>query len=126
MACYFELHLFAAPRSEVLCAPTSMVGGKMAERADKAKRTTRASACMIRKGFLSHFPPAISTSPESGIKTAPHPWSDAPVMMAADAFSVGLMIRLRLYSRSYVVISRPNQPLPAEGSPGMSPAQSLG
>ncbi|MBE0184883.1 hypothetical protein E6W43_00045 [Bacillus sp. seq1] len=65
----------------------------MAEKADKAKRTARASACMIRKGFLSHFPPAILTSPESGIKTAPHPWSDASVMMAADAFSVGLMIR---------------------------------
>ncbi|RNF18558.1 hypothetical protein TcG_04824 [Trypanosoma cruzi] len=74
-----------------------MVDGKMAEKADKAKRTARASACMIRKGFLSHFPPAILTSPESGIKTAPHPWSDASVMVA-DAFSVGLMIRLRLFS----------------------------
>ncbi|RNC34112.1 hypothetical protein TcCL_Unassigned03131 [Trypanosoma cruzi] len=126
MACYFELHIFAAPRSEVLCAPTSMVGGKMAEKADRTRRTTRASACMIRKGFLSHFHPAISTSPESRIKTVPHPWSDAPVMMAADALSVGLIIRLRLYSRSCVVTSRPNQPLPVEGSPGMSPAQSLG
>ncbi|RNF23888.1 hypothetical protein TcG_01243 [Trypanosoma cruzi] len=126
MACYFELHLFAAPRSEVLCAPTSVVGGKMAEKADKAKRTARASDCMIRKGFLFHFHPAILTSPESGIKAAPHPRSDAPVMMAADAFSVGLMIRLRLYSRWCVAISRPNQPLPVEGSPGMSPAQSLG
>ncbi|RNC51485.1 hypothetical protein TcCL_ESM11389 [Trypanosoma cruzi] len=75
-----------------------MVGGKMAEKADKAKRTARTSACMIRRGFLFHFPPAILTSPEYGIKTAQHPWSDASVMMAADAFSVGLMIRLRLFS----------------------------
>ncbi|RNF16972.1 hypothetical protein TcG_05947 [Trypanosoma cruzi] len=53
---------------------------------------------MIRKGFLSHLPPAILTSPESGMKTAPHPWSDASAMMTADAFSVGLMFRLRLFS----------------------------
>ncbi|RNC54956.1 serine/threonine-protein kinase HSL1,negative regulator of Swe1 kinase [Trypanosoma cruzi] len=98
-ACDFELPLFAAPCSKVLFTQMSMVGGKMAEKADKAKRTARASACMIRKGFLFHFPPAILTSPESGIKTAHHPWSDASVMMAADAFSEGLMIRLRLYSR---------------------------
>ncbi|RNC40655.1 hypothetical protein TcCL_NonESM09835 [Trypanosoma cruzi] len=98
MACYFELPLFAAPCSEVLSTQTSMVDCKMAEKADKAKRTARASDCMIRRGFLSHFSPAISTSPESGIKTAPHPWSDASVMMAANAFSVGLMIRLRLFS----------------------------
>ncbi|RNC40331.1 hypothetical protein TcCL_NonESM10191, partial [Trypanosoma cruzi] len=38
-ACDFELPLFAAPCSEVFCAPTSMVDGKMAEKADKAKRT---------------------------------------------------------------------------------------
>ncbi|RNF04977.1 hypothetical protein TcG_10709 [Trypanosoma cruzi] len=100
-----------------------MVDGKMAEKADKAKRAARASACMIRKDFLFHFPPASLTSPESGIKTAPLPWSDASVMRAADAFSVGLMIRLRLYFRWCVAISRPNQPLPTEGSPGMSPAQ---
>ncbi|RNC55730.1 serine/threonine-protein kinase HSL1,negative regulator of Swe1 kinase [Trypanosoma cruzi] len=75
-----------------------MVGGKMAEKADKAKRTARASACMIRKGFLSYFPPAILTPPESAMKTAHQAWSDASVMMAADAFSVGLMIRLRLFS----------------------------
>ncbi|RNF09210.1 hypothetical protein TcG_09704 [Trypanosoma cruzi] len=97
MACDFELPLFAAPCSEVLSTQTSMVDGKMAEKADKAKRTARASACMMRKDFLSHFPPEILTSPESGIKTAPHPWSDASVMMAADAFSVGLRFRLRLF-----------------------------
>ncbi|RNF21745.1 hypothetical protein TcG_03065 [Trypanosoma cruzi] len=97
--CDFELPLFAAPCSEVLSTQTSMVDGKMAEKADKAKSTARASACMIRKGFLPHFPPAILTSPESELKTALHPWSDASVIMAADAFSVDLMIRLRLYSR---------------------------
>ncbi|RNC52263.1 hypothetical protein TcCL_ESM10534 [Trypanosoma cruzi] len=32
------------------------------------------------------------------MKTAPHPWSDGSVMMAADAFSVGLMFRRRLFS----------------------------
>ncbi|PWV21737.1 hypothetical protein C3747_2g415 [Trypanosoma cruzi] len=96
-ACDFELPLFAAPCSEVLSIQTSTVRGRMAEKANRAKRTARASACMIRKGLLSHFPPAILTSPESGIKTAPHPWSDAFVMMAADAFSVELMIRLRLF-----------------------------
>ncbi|RNC38107.1 hypothetical protein TcCL_NonESM12684 [Trypanosoma cruzi] len=74
-----------------------MVGGKMSEMTDTARRTARASACMIRKGFLSHFPPAILTSPKSGIKTAPHPWSDASVMLAADAFFVSLMIRLQLF-----------------------------
>ncbi|RNF13073.1 hypothetical protein TcG_08935 [Trypanosoma cruzi] len=110
----------------MLSTQTSMVDGKMAEKADKAKRTAHASACMIRKDFLPHFPPAISTSPESEMKTAHSPRSDASVMMAVDAFSVGLMFRLRLYSRWCVAISRPNQPLPAERSPGMSPAQSLG
>ncbi|RNC58684.1 hypothetical protein TcCL_ESM03731 [Trypanosoma cruzi] len=74
-----------------------MVDGKMAEKADKAKRTARASACMIRRGFLSHSLPAILMSPESGIKTAHHPWSDASVMMAADAFSAGLMIHPQLF-----------------------------
>ncbi|RNC54303.1 hypothetical protein TcCL_ESM08298 [Trypanosoma cruzi] len=98
MACYFELPLFAAPCSEVFFTQTSVVDGKMAEKADKAKRTARASACMIRKRFLSHFPPAILTSPESGIKTAHHPWSDTSVMLAADAFSVGLMIHPQLFS----------------------------
>ncbi|PWV09143.1 hypothetical protein C3747_82g43 [Trypanosoma cruzi] len=98
MACDFELTLFATPCSEVLSTQMSMVDGKMAGKADKAKRNARASACMIRKGFLSHFPPTVITSPEYGMKTAPHPWSDASVMMAADAFSVGLMIRLRLFS----------------------------
>ncbi|RNC52017.1 hypothetical protein TcCL_ESM10807 [Trypanosoma cruzi] len=98
MACDFELPLFAARSGEVLSTQTSMVDGKMAEKADKAKRTARASACMIRKGFLFHFHTAILTSPESRIKTAPYPWSNASTMMAADAFSVGLMIRLRLFS----------------------------
>ncbi|RNC62205.1 hypothetical protein TcCL_ESM00221 [Trypanosoma cruzi] len=63
---------------------------------------------MIRKGFLSHFPQAILTSPESGIKTAPHPWSYASPMMAADAFSVGLMLRLRFFS----IICRNPSPKP--------------
>ncbi|RNC51358.1 hypothetical protein TcCL_ESM11536 [Trypanosoma cruzi] len=94
----FGLPLFAAPCSKVLFTQMSMVDGKMAEKADRAKRTARASACMTRKGLFFHIPPAILTSPESGIKTAPHPWSDASVMMAADAFSVGLMIQSRLYS----------------------------
>ncbi|RNC32541.1 hypothetical protein TcCL_Unassigned04837 [Trypanosoma cruzi] len=75
-----------------------MVGGKMAEKADKAKRAARASACMIKKGLFPYFPPAILTSPESGRKKAPQPWSDASVMMAADAFSVGLMIHPQLFS----------------------------
>ncbi|RNC38678.1 serine/threonine-protein kinase HSL1,negative regulator of Swe1 kinase [Trypanosoma cruzi] len=97
MACDFELPLFAAPRSKVLSTQTSMVDGKMAEKADKAKRTARASACMIRKGLLFHSPPAILTSPGSGMITAPHPLSDASVT-AADAFSEDLMIRLRLFS----------------------------
>ncbi|RNC50996.1 serine/threonine-protein kinase HSL1,negative regulator of Swe1 kinase [Trypanosoma cruzi] len=74
-----------------------MVDGKMAEKAVKARRTARASACMIRKGFLFHSPPAILTSPGSGMITAPHPLSDASVT-AADAFSEDLMIRLRLFS----------------------------
>ncbi|RNF00830.1 hypothetical protein TcG_12281 [Trypanosoma cruzi] len=102
-----------------------MVDGETAEKADKANRTARASACMIRKGFF-HFHPAILTSPESVIKTAPHPQNNASVMRTVDAFSVDLMIRLRLYSRCCVAISRPSQPLTAEDSPGMSPAQSPG
>ncbi|RNC45643.1 serine/threonine-protein kinase HSL1,negative regulator of Swe1 kinase [Trypanosoma cruzi] len=85
-----------------------MVDGKMAEKADKAKRAARASACMIRKGLLFHFPPAILTSPESGMKTAPRPLSDASVT-AADAFSEDLMIRLRLFS----VMCRNLSPKPA-------------
>ncbi|RNC34165.1 hypothetical protein TcCL_Unassigned03060 [Trypanosoma cruzi] len=99
MACDYELPLFAAPCSEVLSTQTSMVGGKAAGKADKAKSTARTSACMIRKELLLHFPPAVLTLLESGMKTAPHPWSDASVMMAADAFSLSLNIRLRLYSR---------------------------
>ncbi|RNC45096.1 serine/threonine-protein kinase HSL1,negative regulator of Swe1 kinase [Trypanosoma cruzi] len=59
------------------------------KKADKAKRTAHASACMIRKGF-PHFPPAIITSPESGIITAPHPQNNAFVMMAAHCLFRGL------------------------------------
>ncbi|RNC46074.1 hypothetical protein TcCL_NonESM04188 [Trypanosoma cruzi] len=98
MTCDFELPLFAAHRGKVLSTQTSMLDSKMAEKADKAKRTARASACMIGNASSSIFPPAILTSPESGIKKDPRPWSDASVMMAADAFSVGLMVRLRLFS----------------------------
>ncbi|RNC35249.1 serine/threonine-protein kinase HSL1,negative regulator of Swe1 kinase [Trypanosoma cruzi] len=68
------------------------------KKTDKAKRTARASARMIRNGFLSHSPPAVLTSTKSGMKMGLHPWSDASVMMAADDFSLGLMIRLRLFS----------------------------
>ncbi|RNC39899.1 hypothetical protein TcCL_NonESM10682 [Trypanosoma cruzi] len=99
VACGFEPPLFAAPCSEVLLIQKSTVRGRMAEKANRSKRTARASACMMRKGILFHFPPAILTLLESGMKTAPHPWSDASLMMAADAFSVGSMIRLRPYSR---------------------------
>ncbi|RNC33888.1 hypothetical protein TcCL_Unassigned03373 [Trypanosoma cruzi] len=67
-----------------------MVDGKTAGKADKAKRTAHASACMIRKGFLFHFHPAILTSPEYGTKTAPHPRNNASVMMAAHCLFRGL------------------------------------
>ncbi|RNC51595.1 hypothetical protein TcCL_ESM11269 [Trypanosoma cruzi] len=90
--------LYSPLLETVFFTQTSVVDGRMAEKADKAKRAVRASACMIRKGFLSHFPPAILTSPDCVIKTAHHPWSDASVMLAADAFSVGLLFRLRLFS----------------------------
>ncbi|RNC52673.1 hypothetical protein TcCL_ESM10065 [Trypanosoma cruzi] len=75
-----------------------MVDGKMAEKTDKARRTASASACMIRKGFLLPFPSGNFNVAGAGMKTALHPWSDASVMMAADAFSVGLMIHPQLFS----------------------------
>ncbi|RNC54032.1 hypothetical protein TcCL_ESM08579 [Trypanosoma cruzi] len=98
MACDFQLPLFAAPCSEVLSTQTSMVDGKMAEKAVKARRTARASACMIRKGFLFHFPSGNFNVAGVWKENGPHPWSDASVMMAADAFSVDLMVRRRLSS----------------------------
>ncbi|RNC52031.1 hypothetical protein TcCL_ESM10786 [Trypanosoma cruzi] len=114
MACDFELLLFAAPCSEVLSTQTPMARGDMAEKANGAKSSARASACMMRKGLFFHSPPAILTSPESGIKTALHPWSDASVMMAADAFSVGLMTHTQLFS---IMCRKPSpKPTAAGGS----------
>ncbi|RNC57278.1 hypothetical protein TcCL_ESM05116 [Trypanosoma cruzi] len=86
-----------------------MVDGKMAEKTDKAKRTARTSACVIRKSFPLPFSSGNFDVAGAGMKTAHHPWSDASVMMAADAFSVGLMIHPQLFS----IMCRNLSPKPA-------------